>query len=254
MSKKTVLKVDEVRSGELSLNTARTSVLKKDSILDSALLESTHGNDTLIISQKGSGGGLRIDTTNGVNGGVSEVKFYLDAAGDVSISSLATDGIVFSNASGVLSTTAPTNLSISPSSIGFGSIALLDESAKADLVDGKVPTSQLPDLAISEYLGDAADEAELLTFVGQKGDWATRSDTQSNWIIIANDGSSIGDWKQLIYPQGVSSFNGQTGAIVVEIPTKISDLQDDINLVTESSIAELTSKIDDLEALTLSAL
>lgn len=75
-------------------------------------------------------------------------------------------------------------------------------SAKADLVGGKLSTSQVPDLAISDYLGSVASEAALIGLVGQKGDWAIRTDNSTTWVIVANTGSQISDWVQLATPAG----------------------------------------------------
>lgn len=91
-----------------------------------------------------------------------------------------------------------------------------DLSLKADLVSGKIPMSQIPAIAITEYLGVAADQAAMLAFGGQKGDWCNRSDTQSTWIITENTGSNISDWTELQYPADtVNSVNGQTGAVLL---------------------------------------
>jgi len=74
--------------------------------------------------------------------------------------------------------------------------SLLD--SKATLVNGKIPSSLLPSVAITEYLGVATSEAELLAFTGaNKGDWASRTDTNSTWIVIGDDASQISSWTEL---------------------------------------------------------
>jgi len=65
---------------------------------------------------------------------------------------------------------------------------------------GKVPSSELPSIAISDFLGTAADQAAMLLLTGEVGDWCIRSDLSTTWIIIANDGSAIGDWQEISYP------------------------------------------------------
>ena len=88
--------------------------------------------------------------------------------------------------------------------------------AKADLVGGLVPSSQLPAIAISEYLGIAANEAAMLALSGQKGDWCTRTDLGTTFIITGDDPSLIGDWTQIATPSApVTSVQSQTGAIVL---------------------------------------
>lgn len=87
-------------------------------------------------------------------------------------------------------------------------------NAKADLVGGLIPTSQLPSLAVTEYLGSVANQTALLALSGQKGDWAVRTDTGSTWIITGTNPSVIGDWVEVATPaDAVSSVNGYTGAV-----------------------------------------
>lgn len=89
-------------------------------------------------------------------------------------------------------------------------------SNKADLVGGLVPTSQIPAIAVTEYLGAAANQAAMLALVGQKGDFCTRTDTGTNWVITGNDPTQLADWTQLSYPTApVTSVNSQTGAVVL---------------------------------------
>lgn len=81
---------------------------------------------------------------------------------------------------------------------------------------GKLTTSQLPDIAIVEYLGAVASQAAMLALTGQKGDWATRTDLGSTWIITGNNPAIIGGWTQLSYPTApVTSVAGKTGAVTL---------------------------------------
>lgn len=89
-------------------------------------------------------------------------------------------------------------------------------NAKADLVDGLVPTNQIPSIAITEYLGSVANEAALLALVGQKGDWAIRSDISTTWILSGDNPAIIGNWVELATPPGgVTGVNGQSGNVVL---------------------------------------
>lgn len=89
--------------------------------------------------------------------------------------------------------------------------------AKADLVGGKLPTSQLPDLAISDYLGSVANQTAMLALTGQRGDWCSRTDTGTVFILNADDPSLLANWTELSYPAApVSSVNSQTGAVVLD--------------------------------------
>lgn len=89
-------------------------------------------------------------------------------------------------------------------------------AGKADLVGGVVPTSQIPAIALVQYLGSVATQSAMLALRGQGGDWCIRTDTATEWVIVANDGASLADWIQL--PTGiapVSSINGQIGAVTL---------------------------------------
>jgi len=89
-------------------------------------------------------------------------------------------------------------------------------AVKADLIDGKLPTSQLPALAIVEFLGSVASESEMLELDGQRGDWCIRSDVQLAFFLIADDASELESWQQITTPASpVLSVNDQTGAIVL---------------------------------------
>ena len=93
---------------------------------------------------------------------------------------------------------------------------LPDLSLKADLVAGKIPVSQIPSIALTEYLGVAADQAAMLALGGQKGDWCNRTDSQSTWIITGSNSANLADWTELQYPADtVNSVNGQTGAVLL---------------------------------------
>jgi len=89
-------------------------------------------------------------------------------------------------------------------------------SAKADLVGGVVPSSQIPAVALVSYLGQVASQAAMLALIGQPGDWATRSDIGSTWQITGPDPTQLGDWTQLLTPtDAVSSVNGQVGVVTL---------------------------------------
>ena len=94
-----------------------------------------------------------------------------------------------------------------------------DLSLKADLVGGKVPADQLPAIAISEFLGTVADEAAMLALTGQSGDWCVRVDTDSAWILSADDASVLANWIELGSggAGGVVSVNDKVGAVSLGI-------------------------------------
>lgn len=88
--------------------------------------------------------------------------------------------------------------------------------AKADLVGGVIPTSQIPSVALVEFLGAVANQPAMLLLRGQPGDWAVRTDRATQWVIVANNGASLSDWYEL--PTGIApvgSVNGQTGSVTL---------------------------------------
>lgn len=88
-------------------------------------------------------------------------------------------------------------------------------AGKASLVGGKLDPSQVPDIALQQYLGAVANEAAMLALAGQLGDWCTRSDTGTDWRIVGNPATLAG-WLQTAYPSApVSSVNGKTGAVTL---------------------------------------
>lgn len=99
-----------------------------------------------------------------------------------------------------------------------GDIASIDLALddKADLVNGVIPTSQIPAIAITEFLGDVSSEAEMLALTGQPGDWCFRNDEGFGYVVIDTPLSVISSWQQIATPGGdVNSVNGQTGTVVL---------------------------------------
>jgi len=93
---------------------------------------------------------------------------------------------------------------------------------KADLalsyvdLSGTVPQSAIPAIAITEYLGAVASQAAMLTLVGQRGDWCTRTDLGTDWQLIADDPATLASWREMTYPASlVQSVSGRTGAVVL---------------------------------------
>lgn len=89
--------------------------------------------------------------------------------------------------------------------------------AKADLVNGVLPTSQLPALAINDIF-TASNQAAMLALTAQRGDMAIRTDSSSTFVLATDDPTVLGNWKVLPTPSGsaIISINGQTsGAIVL---------------------------------------
>lgn len=78
---------------------------------------------------------------------------------------------------------------------------------------GKIPTSELPAIAISET-SVVANEAAMLALTAQTGDIAIRTDVNKSFILTALPSSTLGNWQELLAPlDSVTSVDGNTGAI-----------------------------------------
>jgi hypothetical protein len=89
-------------------------------------------------------------------------------------------------------------------------------AAKADLVDGMVPTAQIPAIAITEFLGSVSSQSAMLALSGQRGDWCNRSDVSKAFVLIAEPASTLANWAAIDYPAApVLSVNGQAGTVVL---------------------------------------
>lgn len=78
---------------------------------------------------------------------------------------------------------------------------------------GKIPTSELPAIAISET-SVVANEAAMLALTAQTGDIAIRTDVNKSFILTALPSSTLSNWQELLAPlDSVTSVDGNTGAI-----------------------------------------
>lgn len=109
-------------------------------------------------------------------------------------------------------------------------------AAKADLSGGKIPVSQIPSIAISEYLGSVASQSAMLALNGERGDYCTRSDLGKAFILIGEPSSLLVNWIEWVYPLSpVISVAGKTGAVTLST----GDLTD-ISAVGAALITALT--------------
>jgi len=86
----------------------------------------------------------------------------------------------------------------------------------------KIPTTYLPDIAISEYMGDFTDLATALADgwvqASQRGDWFT---IQTSWwltyIVISDNPTVAWDVRVMASPtDAITSVNWQTGIVVLD--------------------------------------
>lgn len=89
---------------------------------------------------------------------------------------------------------------------------------KADLVEGVIPSSQIPAIAITQYLGTVSTEAAMLALAGQSGDWCIRTDgaNAGAWVLFGEPSSTLANWVKVPMPAvPVQSVNGQVGLVTL---------------------------------------
>jgi hypothetical protein len=129
------------------------------------------------------------------------------------------------------------------------SLGVVPGTDVASLVGGKIPADQIPDIAITDYLGAAANQSAMLALSGQKGDWCTRTDDGKVYIITGTNPTLIGSWTALTYPaSAVVSVNGETGIVTLSAadvgaePADATILKDaDIGSTVQAYDADLTT-------------
>ncbi|QDF17127.1 minor tail protein [Gordonia phage William] len=91
-------------------------------------------------------------------------------------------------------------------------------AAKADLVDGKVPTSQIPSQALIERRVVVSTAARLALTDVQPGDVAIQigNPGRGTYILAEPDPSLEASWSMFVVPDSpVSSVNGYTGIVIL---------------------------------------
>lgn len=81
-------------------------------------------------------------------------------------------------------------------------------------VTGKLDESLVPDLAVSQYLGNVANEAAMLALVGKQGDWCIRDDETKVYIVTAQPSSILANWQAIVYPGSSAVWGLITGSIL----------------------------------------
>lgn len=86
---------------------------------------------------------------------------------------------------------------------------------KADLVGGKIPSNQLPAIAITDT-SVVNSQVQMLALTAQTGDVAVRTDLSKSFILAAEPASTLANWQELLTPaDAVTSVNGYTGVVVL---------------------------------------
>lgn len=106
------------------------------------------------------------------------------------------------------------------SEVALANYIPLTQKAAADGVatlgsDGKIPTTQLPALAINDIF-TVVSQAAMLALTAQRGDVAIRTDINKNFILSTDSPSTLADWIELLTPaDSVTSVAGRTGVVTL---------------------------------------
>lgn len=100
--------------------------------------------------------------------------------------------------------------------VDVGAIAASEKGATvATLVNGIIPDSQLPPIAITETFV-VNTQAAMLALTAQSGDVAVRTDALKTFILKSAPPSILANWQELPTPlDTILSINGKTGVVVL---------------------------------------
>lgn len=170
----------------------------------------------------GSGGASTVEgITNATTLGKTMMKLADPAAGRTALAAAASVDLdnVFTIANAAIPLTQKATAN---------GVATLDSG-------GLIPAAQIPAIAITEYLGSSANQAAMLAKTGQKGDWTTRVDLATTWIITGTDPTQLASWTQIITPVSpITTVFGRTGAITAST----TDISEGANLYYTDSRAD----------------
>lgn len=86
-------------------------------------------------------------------------------------------------------------------------------STVASLSSGKIPSSQIPAIAITDTFVVSSQSA-MLALTAEVGDVAIRTDLSKSFILQGSDSTVLANWKELLTPaDAVTSVDGLTGVV-----------------------------------------
>jgi len=130
----------------------------------------------------------------------------------------------------------------------LGSYILSSEKGSANGVatldsGSKIPSAQLPALALTDVFTVASEAAQIL-LTAQEGDVAIRTDENKSYVHNGGVSGTISDWSELLTPTDlVLSVNSQVGAVVLD-----ADDIDDTSTTNKFTTASDISKLADIES------
>jgi len=110
---------------------------------------------------------------------------------------------------------------------------------------GKLPTSQLPSLAITST-NVVSSQSAMLALSAQEGDVAIRTDNSKTYILADSDPTSLSSWKEITAGGAVTSVNGQSGTVSLST-TDVSEGSNQYFTASRAKSAAVSINIDDAD-------
>jgi hypothetical protein len=193
----------DLEVGELAINLPDRCMYTKDGSGNIVKIASANG---AVVSVNGETGTVVLDTDD-IDEGTLHL-YFTDARADARVQAAIDDNATTGDTDKLWSADqieTALNDRIPNSEKGAASgVATLDTG-------GKIPSTQLPSLAISET-SVVASENEQLNLTVQEGDVAVRTDISKTYIHNGGTAGTMADWTELLSPaDGVQSVNGDSG-------------------------------------------
>lgn len=147
--------------------------------------------DARITAQKGNANGLAT----------------LDSSTHVPLAQISITTSNVSEGSNLYFTNARADSRITLQAGAVNGLATLDGS-------GLIPTSQLPSVTTNNTYTTSSQVA-MLALSANVGDICIRTDLTETFILATLPASTLGNWKQLLAPNSVTSVNGNIGVVVL---------------------------------------
>ena len=239
--------IDKTKISGTAVTVADTGTVTSTMILDGTIVDGDVSATAAIAKTKLNLGGT-ITSADLVDGTI--VNADINASAGIALSKLAVDPLARANHTGTqlaatvsdfdtqVRTSKVTDLAAPTTSFSMNSqkiTNLADPTSNQDAVtlkyltdqkgatngiasldgSGKIPTGQLPAIAISDTFVVSSQSA-MLALTAEVGDIAVRTDVNKSFILRVAGASTLANWQELLTPtDSVLSVDGNTGAIVL---------------------------------------